>query len=61
MEKKNSKDLCFTFIIGISLMNYLMFLQELGYKDTMEEFARMNILQNIVKFQPFNPNLQSVS
>ena len=61
MEKKNSKNLCFTFIIGISLMNYLMFLQELGYKDTMEEFARMNILQNIVKFQPFNPNLQSVS
>ena len=58
MEKKNSKNLCFTFIIGISLMNYLMFLQELGYKDTMEEFARMNILQNIVKFQPFNPNLQ---
>ena len=61
MEKKNSKNLCFTFIIGISLMNYLMFLQELGYKDTMEEFARMNILQNIVKFQTFNPNLQSVS
>ena len=40
-EKKDfPKNLYFTFIIGISLTfavgNYLVFLQELGYKNTME-------------------------
>ena len=49
-KKELSKNLCFTFIVGISLAmrNYLEFLQELSYKDTMEigtyRFCKINLI-----------------